>query len=199
VTGDDKILVISFTGYSTTEITIGDKTSINISLAVLSENLEDVIVVGYGTQKRSNVTGAVTALVTKDLVKSSEQDLNNQLTGRAPGIRIVQNSSQPGQFDSQIDIRGFSTESTTDYNGTETGGPLFVIDGVPRDQQTFQMLDPNEIASVSVLKDATASIYGVEAANGVILVTTNILPNIQAFLMLINMQHYMMKIKLTRH
>lgn len=168
-------LVISSIGYETRTIALGERTNLDIVLnRAAATGLNDVVVVAYGTQKRTSVTGAVTTVAPAELLKSAEPDLNNQLTGRAPGVRVEQLSSQPGQFDSQIDIRGFSTvlPQSSNITGAETGAPLFVIDGVPRDQATFQMLDPNEIASLSVLKDATASIYGVEAANGVILVTT---------------------------
>lgn len=154
------VLDVSVVGFSNKELDVLGREEINGILTPSHTGLNDVVIVAYGTQKRNDVTGAVTTVKAKDLVKSSEPDLTNQLTGRAPGVRVLQLSSQPGQFDSQIDIRGFNST------------PLFVIDGVPRDLQTFQMLDPNEIASISVLKDATSSIYGVEAANGVVLVTT---------------------------
>jgi TonB-linked SusC/RagA family outer membrane protein len=173
---DSKVfLVISSIGYDAQTIALEGRTSLEIVLRhAAATSLNDVVVVAYGTQKRTSITGAVTTVAPAELLKSSEPDLNNQLTGRAPGVRVSQLSSQPGQYDSQIDIRGFSTvlPQGSNITGAQTGGPLFVIDGVPRDQATFQMLDPNEIASLSVLKDATSSIYGVEAANGVILVTT---------------------------
>jgi TonB-linked SusC/RagA family outer membrane protein len=168
-------LVISYIGYDAQTIALEGRTNLEVVLRRASATgLNDVVVVAYGVQKRTSITGAVTTVAPAELLKSSEPDLNNQLTGRAPGVRVEQLSSQPGQYDSQIDIRGFSTvlPQANNITGAQTGGPLFVIDGVPRDQGTFQMLDPNEIASLSVLKDATASIYGVEAANGVILVTT---------------------------
>lgn len=153
-------ITFSYIGMKTIIQKIDNRLIIDVAMVGENSALNDVVIVAYGTQKRTDVTGAVTTVDAKDLVKSSEPDLTNQLTGRAPGVRVSQLSSQPGQFDSQIDIRGFNST------------PLFVIDGVPRDLQTFQMLDPNEIASLSVLKDATSSIYGVEAANGVVLVTT---------------------------
>jgi TonB-linked SusC/RagA family outer membrane protein len=168
-------LVISSVGYESQTVSLDGRNEVRIVLRrANSPGLGEVVVVAYGTQKRTSVTGAVTTVAPEDLLKNSEPDLNNELTGRAPGVRVSQLSSQPGQFDSQIDIRGFSTvlPQSSNIQGLQTGAPLFVIDGVPRDQATFQMLDPNEIASLSVLKDATASIYGVEAANGVILVTT---------------------------
>lgn len=174
-TRDKVFLVISSIGYETRTIALEGRSNIEVVLRRSNATgLNDVVVVAYGTQKRTSVTGAVTTVAPAELLKSSEPDLNNQLTGRAPGVRVEQLSSQPGQYDSQIDIRGFSTvlPQANNITGAQTGGPLFVIDGVPRDQATFQMLDPNEIASLSVLKDATSSIYGVEAANGVILVTT---------------------------
>lgn len=167
------VLEVSYLGYTTKTVLTDGKSSFNISLSSTATGLNQLVVVAYGTQKQANVTGAVTTVAPEELTRSSEPDLNNQLTGRAPGVRVEQYSSQPGIYASQIDIRGFSTESNSgNAPGTETSLPLIVIDGVPRDLSTFQMLDPNDIASLTILKDATSSIYGVEAANGVILVTT---------------------------
>lgn len=166
-------VIVSFLGYEGYQFVANNSKEIRVLLsASLAINLNDVIVVAYGTQKKATITGAITTVAATDIVKNTNQDVTNTLTGRAPGIRVTQQSSQPGKFDSQIDIRGFSSVDPNDILGQETSGPLFVIDGVPRDKATFDHLDPNEIESLSVLKDATAAIYGVEAANGVILVTT---------------------------
>lgn len=165
-------LVISYLGYLTKEVASGDRPTLAVVLSENPGDLDEVVVVAYGTQKRANLTAAVSMVVAKDVVKNSNNDVTNTLTGRAPGLRITQLSSQPGRFDSQIDIRGFSYTDPNDYGGNQQGGPLFIIDGVQRDQASFARLDPNEIESVSVLKDASAAIYGVKAANGVILVTT---------------------------
>lgn len=165
-------LTVSYIGYNMLDVDLKNNRTITVTLTAQQGSLDEVVVVAYGTQKRANLTGAVSTVVAKDLVKNSNNDVTNTLTGRAPGVRVAQLSSQPGKFDSQIDIRGFSYVDPNDVEGNQQGGPLFIIDGVQRDKSGFDHLDPNEIESVSVLKDATAAIYGVKAANGVILVTT---------------------------
>lgn len=170
---DGKVsLVFSYVGYLSQEIVVGNQSTINLSLSPDTKALSEVVVVGYGVQKKVNVTGAIVTVDNKELVLNSNSDVTNTLTGRAPGVRVTQLSSQPGKYDSQIDIRGFSYTDPNDILGNQTGGPLIIVDGVQRDKAGFDRLDPNEIESVSVLKDATAAIYGVKAANGVILVTT---------------------------
>lgn len=127
---------------------------------VLQENnveLDEVVVVGYGVQKKVTMTGAVSAIQNKEIITTKNENLQNMLTGKVPGLRIVQNTSEPGQFTNKMDIRGFGT-------------PLVVIDGVPRDNMA--KIDAEDIESISVLKDASAAVYGVRAANGVILITT---------------------------
>ncbi|MGF7079311.1 SusC/RagA family TonB-linked outer membrane protein [Mucilaginibacter sp. UYCu711] len=169
-------LTFRYLGYDEQTITIDGRNVINIGLlASKAKDLDEVIVVAYGSQKKPLVTGAISTVSGKDLVKVSNNDLTNALTGRAPGVRIQQLSSEPGKFDTQIDIRGFSyidPNPGSNVLQTQTGGPLFIIDGVQRDKSGFDRLDANEVESISVLKDATAAIYGVKAANGVILVTT---------------------------
>ena len=171
-TGKKRVLLFTYVSYGTVRATVEGQEPLSIRLAPASGSLDQVIVVAYGTQKAVTVTGAITTVAPTDLIKNANQDVTNTLTGRAPGVRVAQLSSQPGIFDSQIDIRGFSFVDPNDINGRQQGGPLFVIDGVPRDKGAFDHLDPNEIQSLSVLKDASAAIYGVQAANGVILVTT---------------------------
>ncbi|EGK03110.1 MULTISPECIES: SusC/RagA family TonB-linked outer membrane protein [Dysgonomonas] len=151
-------LTISFIGYQTVVVT-ADKTDLKITLQENSKELEEVVVVGYGTQKKVTLTGAVSAINSKEIAVTKNENVVNMLSGKIPGVRISQNSSAPGDFDSKIDIRGM-------------GEPLIVVDGIPRDKGYFSRMDANEIESVSVLKDGTAAIYGVRAANGVILVTT---------------------------
>lgn len=167
-------LIFSFVGMEPVTANIGGRNTINVIMSRSLSQLTDVVVVGYGTQRKQNITGAVTVVAGKDIVKNSNSDVTNTLTGRAPGVRVAQFSSQPGKFDTQIDIRGFSYTAPQSENieGLQTGGPLIIVDGVQRDKQGFDRLDPNEIESISILKDATASIYGVKAANGVVLVTT---------------------------
>lgn len=171
-TGKRRTILFTFVSYGTVRAIVEGNEPLSVKLAPSAGGLNQVIVVAYGTQKAATITGAITTVAAPDLIKNTNQDVTNTLTGRAPGVRVTQQSSQPGIFDSQIDIRGFSTVDPNDILGRQTGGPLFVIDGVTRDKAAFDHLDPNEIQSLSVLKDASAAIYGVEAANGVILVTT---------------------------
>lgn len=153
-----EVIQISYVGYKPVEIT-ATETEISVILDPDDEVLEEVVVVGYGIQKKATLTGAVSQVSNKEIAVTKNENVVNMLSGKIPGVRISQRSSQPGEFDNAIDIRGM-------------GEPLFVIDGIPRDKDYFSRMDPNEIESVSVLKDAAASIYGVRAANGVLLVTT---------------------------
>jgi len=157
--GKASSLVFSFIGYVTREIEIGSNNTISVTLASSNIGLEEVIAVGYSTQKKATITGSVASIRNEELIVTKNQNVVNMLTGKLPGVRVVQKSSAPGAYDATIDIRGMGT-------------PLFVIDGVTRDQQYFARMDAHEIESISVLKDGAASIYGLRAANGVILVTT---------------------------
>lgn len=150
---------ISYIGYQTKTITVGNAVKYNIVLKEDSEMLDEVVVVGYGTQKKATLTGAVSALDNDELTMTKNENVVNMLSGKVPGVRITQQSSQPGAFDTNIDIRGM-------------GEPLVVVDGIPRDKDYFSRMDANEIESISVLKDASAAIYGLRAANGVIVVTS---------------------------
>jgi len=165
-------LTVSYVGYITQEIALDGRREITVTLSDAALNLNEAVVVAYGTQKRTSVTGAVGTVAAAEIRKNSVSDITNTITGRTPGVRITQLSAQPGKFDSSIDIRGFATYQNDGITPSAVGGPLFVIDGIPRSQADFARLDPNEIESFSVLKDATAAIYGLQAANGVILVTT---------------------------
>jgi TonB-linked SusC/RagA family outer membrane protein len=122
--------------------------------------LDQVVVVGYGTQKKATLIGSVSTLKTSEIIITKNENTANMLTGKIPGLRMVQRTSEPGGYENSFDIRG--------YGGT----PLIVIDGVTRGVGDFGKIDPNEIESISVLKDAAAAIYGVNGASGVILVTT---------------------------
>lgn len=158
------ILVISNVGYKTQEITIGDRTSVSISLAPSPNSLNEVVVVGYGTQKKVTVTGAVSQVQGAELEKTPTVNLSNSLVGRLPGISAVQSSGEPGYDGSNIRIRGTNTFGNT--------SALVVIDGVPDVAGGLERLNPADIETMSVLKDASAAIYGSRAANGVILITT---------------------------
>lgn len=151
-------IAITYIGFKPVEVSAA-KTDITVVLENDTQNLDEVIVVGYGTQRKATLTGAVSQVSNKEISVTKNENVVNMLSGKIPGVRISQRSSQPGEFDNAIDVRGM-------------GEPLFVVDGIPRDKGYFSRMDPNEIESVSVLKDAAASIYGIRAANGVLLVTT---------------------------
>ncbi|MDH5412524.1 MAG: SusC/RagA family TonB-linked outer membrane protein, partial [Flavobacteriaceae bacterium] len=156
-------LIFSFIGYTTEEIPIDNKTTINISLEASISQLDEVVVVGFGTQKRENVTGATSFVKLEELINDRPiVDATQALQGAAAGLQIVQSSGQPGDESTSINIRGF-----TSING---GTPLILINNVPGD---LEDLNPRDISSISILKDAAASsIYGARAAFGVVLITT---------------------------
>ncbi len=161
---EDGTLVISFIGYQAVEVPINSQTVINQTLMVDSEQLEEVVVVGYGEQKKVTVTGAVVAVGGQELVRSPATEISNSLAGRLPGLVVVQESGEPGNDGAKVNIRGTNTLGNSD--------PLVVIDGIPDRDGGLGRLSPQDIESISVLKDASAAIYGARAANGVILVTT---------------------------
>ncbi|MDB4923381.1 TonB-dependent receptor [Mucilaginibacter sp.] len=163
---DNSILVVSYIGYETSEIPVEGKTSITISLQPSSKNLNEVVVVGYGVQKKVTVTGSVASVKGEELVKSPALNLSNSIAGRMPGVIAMNGSGEPGYDNSTIRIRGTNTLGNNDA--------LVVIDGVPSPagQNNIDRINPADVESISVLKDASAAIYGARAANGVILVTT---------------------------
>lgn len=163
-TPENAILVFSYLGYATTEIEVGGQTEISISLDPEASALEEVVVVGFGTQKKVNLTGSVSSVDGEVLNRRPVTDAGSMLQGQAPGLRIVQNSGEPGNEGLSVRIRGQGTFSAAGSN------PLVLIDGV---EGNLSDINPNNIENVSVLKDAaSASIYGSRAANGVVLVTT---------------------------
>jgi TonB-linked SusC/RagA family outer membrane protein len=151
------VLTVSYIGYLQQRVTVGNQSALNIRMAEDVAALEEVVVVGYGTQKKVTLTGSVVAINNEQIVATKNANLQNMLTGKLPGLRVIQKTSEPGQFTNQFDIRGL-------------GSPLFIVDGVPRGD--FPRMDANDIESISILKDASAAIYGVRAANGVVLITT---------------------------
>lgn len=150
------VLVVSYIGFATKEVPVGNASSLNVKLSENTEALDEVVVVGYGVQKRASVTGSVATIQTKDIATVKTPNVSNTLAGKLPGLRAVQRSGAPGDDDASIDIRGF-------------GSALVIVDGVERD---FKQIDANDIESISILKDASAAVYGFKGANGVILVTT---------------------------
>jgi TonB-dependent starch-binding outer membrane protein SusC len=157
-------LSITLVGFVAKEVVVGNQTDITISLAQDVSNLEDVVVVAYSTQRKVTVTGAVSAVKGEKLVRSPAADLTNSLAGRLPGLVVIQQSGEPGYDGATISIRGTNTLGNT--------SPLIVIDGIPDRDGGLNRVDPREIESISVLKDASAAIYGARAANGAIIVTT---------------------------
>ncbi|WP_018626166.1 SusC/RagA family TonB-linked outer membrane protein [Niabella aurantiaca] len=160
VSGEQPVLLFSAVGYQAQEIQVTGDSSLIVTLLPAAANaLEEVVVVGYGTQKKSSLTGAVSSIKGEDIRTTKNENPQNMLTGKVPGVRIVQKSAEPGAFNNVFDIRGF-------------GSPLIIIDGVPRSNADFQRMNANDIEDISVLKDASAAIYGVRSANGVVLITT---------------------------
>lgn len=155
-------LTVSYIGCVTQQIKVTKALSLTIKLESEAMDLDEVVVVGYGTQKKEHVTGSVTQVSAKELTKVPMTNVSNMLVGKLPGLAAVQNSGQPGADQASISIRSYGT-----FNDSS---PLLLVDGVER---TFNTMDPNDIESVTILKDAAASaVYGVRAAHGVILVKT---------------------------
>lgn len=157
------ILQISYIGYLTQEIPISDQSVINITLREDSQALEEVVVVGYGTQRKSDVTGSISVATADDILKGSSFNALQGLKGKASGVNIFTNSGQPGGSPRVI-IRGIGTINSS-------SNPLYVVDGVV--MEDFQFLNPNDMERIEVLKDASATaIYGARGANGVLMITT---------------------------
>lgn len=152
-------LVFKYLGYSPREEKVDGRSQINVVMTVDENIFNEVVVVGYGVQKKVTLTGAVSGIKGSDMLKTKNENPQNMLTGKIAGVRVWQKSSEPGTFNNNFDIRGYDA-------------PLIVIDGIPRSADDFQRLNPNDIDDISVLKDASAAIYGVRSANGVVLVTT---------------------------
>ncbi len=160
-----KTLVLSYVDMEPQEVTIVGQTNLLVQLKSLDRGLDEVVVVGYGTQKRTSVTGAVSTVNAKDIQSIPTTSLSNLLAGRLPGAQIINNSGFVGAS-SDILVRGVGSGNGGNY-------PLVVIDNVVSTRADFDVLDPNEVASITLLKDAaTAAVYGSRASNGVLLVTT---------------------------
>ena len=158
-------LTFSFLGYQTRVVAIGKKSVINVTLNPEAATLEETVVIAFGEQKKSAMSSAVSTVKADEIVKSPVSNISNAVAGRIPGLVSMQGSGQPGADESTLYIRGAGT-----WNDAE---PLYVIDGVERNQAQFLRMDPSEIESFSILKDAAATaVYGSKAANGVVLVTT---------------------------
>lgn len=154
------VLVVSYTGYTSQEIPFEENANLNIKLSALEGGLNEVVVVGYGKQRKSDITGAVSAINLNKINDIPVTNLSNALAGRAPGVTVTNTSGLAGAS-SSIRIRGSFND------------PLYVIDGILKDKQAFDAMDPNAIDQMSILKDAAAAaVYGAQAGNGVVVVTT---------------------------
>lgn len=162
-TTSNGILEISFVGYETREISFSGGKAVAVTLNRKENKVDEVVVIGYGTQKKINVTGAVNTIKGDEIQQSSSVNVANALAGRSPGVISTSYSGDPGNDNPAILIRGINSFG----GGT---APLIVVDGVP--DRDFSRLNPIDIESITILKDASAAIYGVRSANGVILVTT---------------------------
>lgn len=159
---NNPVLVFSYVGFTTLEITVGNDRILNISLQEDITGLDEVIVVGYGTQKKATLTGSISQVGGEELKKVSAANLSNTLAGKTAGVIANTRSGEPGEDGATLLIRGKGTTGNT--------SPLIVVDGIA--DRGFSRLNPEDIETISVLKDASAAIYGARAANGVILVTT---------------------------
>jgi TonB-linked SusC/RagA family outer membrane protein len=159
---EEATLVFSMVGFIKQEVAVNSRGFIAVKLRENSEMLDDVVVVGYGTQQKNNVTGALTSVTSKELLRTPTASLTNSLAGRLPGLLTIQSSGEPGADGSALYIRGFGT-----YQGKS---PLVLVDGI---ENSIDGIDANDVETVSILKDAAATaVYGMKGANGVVLVTT---------------------------
>jgi len=164
VSDPNGILVFSFIGYRSQEVPLNGQSKLSVKLESDIETLNEVVVVGYGETKKESLTSAITSVKGKELVKSPQPNLSNSFAGRVSGVVANTSTGEPGSDGARLLIRGQSP--------TGDNSPLIVIDGVANSAGGLERLDPNDIESISVLKDASAAIYGAQAANGVILITT---------------------------
>jgi len=152
-------LVFSFVGLTTQVIPLNGRSRVDVVLVEQAIGIDEVVVVGYGTAKKVKLTGSFSSITSKELKSIPTSNIVTGLAGVLPGLRVTQKTGEPGAYNTTYDIRGF-------------GSPLIVIDGLVSSSSTFVRLNPNEIDQLTVVKDASAAIYGIQAANGVILVTT---------------------------
>ncbi|MDB5241736.1 MAG: SusC/RagA family TonB-linked outer membrane protein, partial [Spirosoma sp.] len=172
VSGSNPTLVYSFVGYLSQEVAVGNRSTIDLSLKTDNKTLDEIVVIGYGTARKSDLTGAVSGIKETELLERPAPSLNQQLSGRLPGVQVNTNSGRPGGR-TTVRIRGFSSINSSN-------NPLYVVDGVMLPQGTgdqfsnpIDYINPNDIVNVEVLKDASSTaIYGARGANGVILIST---------------------------
>jgi TonB-linked SusC/RagA family outer membrane protein len=161
----NNVLVFSFVGYLPKEVNVGNQTTVNVDLAVDTKALEEIVVVGYGTQRKRDITSAVSVINMEDIGEVPRSNVTRMLQGQAPGVIIKQKSGTPGQ-QFEVKVRGISSLGA----GSD---PLYVVDGFPVGISVGQNLNPNDIETITVLKDAASTaIYGARGSNGVVLITT---------------------------
>src|SRR5215475_1843593 len=159
-------LVFSSVGYASLELAVGTNTNLNVHLVSTQLNLQQVVVIGYGTAKRKDLTGAVSSINADQIEKVPVTSLEQAMQGRAAGVQVTQNDGSPGA-NINVLIRG--TGSIANNGNT----PLYVVDGYPLETGGINNINPNDIATIDILKDASATaIYGIRAANGIVIVTT---------------------------
>lgn len=171
VADEDAVLVVSYIGFATKEVSLNGQTQIDVTLEEDAAGLDEVIVVGYGTQAKKEVTGAVAQVSGEELTQAPVATLTNTLSGRLPGLTIVNTSNEPGREAFNVRVRGLSSFDSDTDDDIDTNAALIVIDGIAA-ADGLARLDPSEIETVTVLKDASAAIYGARAAGGVVLITT---------------------------
>jgi TonB-linked SusC/RagA family outer membrane protein len=156
------VLIITSLGYTSLEVAIKGRNNITIQLVSNADQLDEVVIIGYGAKKKVNLTGSITTIKSDDIVKNSTANVSSALSGRLAGVTTIQSSGEPGSDASSIRIRGLSSLNSS--------APLILVDGIPRE---LNNINSNDIESISVLKDAAAAaIYGMRASNGVVLITT---------------------------
>ncbi|MEQ9285768.1 MAG: TonB-dependent receptor [Cyclobacteriaceae bacterium] len=162
---DNALIIVSYVGYITQEIEVGGRSTIDVPMRLDAAQLEEIVVVGYGTQKKSDLTGAVSSVSEKDLQSRPVPSFQDALQGRSSGVNIRQRGGDlAGKFD--ISIRGVGSV-------TGSNAPLIVVDGIPLFSADFSTINPKDIASINILKDASATaIYGARASNGVVIIST---------------------------
>lgn len=158
VPDENTTLIFSYIGFVSKEVRVGSRSSLTIDLKSSDQSLSEVVVVGYGTQKKESLTGAIASITSRDIEKVHTATVSAALAGKIPGVSFRQAEGRPGSS-ALLQVRGM-------------GDPLYVIDGIQKDGGQFNNIAPSDIESITVLKDASASVYGSRAANGVVIVTT---------------------------
>ena len=172
----DAVLTFSYVGYENQDISVAGRSAIDVALTAASTILNEVVVVGYGTMEKNNVTGAITTVNVEDIQKVPVPNVVESLRGQVAGLQVQRTSGQPGSGIS-FKIRGNNSLGALDANGNPdidgANAPLVVIDGVPLVGGNLSELNPDDIASINVLRDAaSAAIFGASGANGAVLITT---------------------------